>query len=126
MTASVSRYAEIHAQSIQDPERFWREAARAIDWFEEPARAFDPAQGIYGRWFPGGVTNVCHNAVDRHVTAGRGDQPAIFYDSPVAGAKRTVTYGELQTEVSALAGVLRNLGVGKGDRVVIYLSLIHI
>ncbi|QFR33320.1 propionyl-CoA synthetase [Ancylobacter sp. TS-1] len=124
MTASVSHYAEIHAQSIQDPERFWREAARAIDWFEEPARAFDPAHGIYGRWFPGGVTNVCHNAVDRHVAAGRGDQPAIFYDSPVAGAKRTVTYGELQTEVSVLAGVLRDLGVGKGDRVVIYMPMI--
>ncbi|MCK0208089.1 propionyl-CoA synthetase [Starkeya koreensis] len=124
MTIEVSRYAEVHTRSIRDPEGFWREAARAIDWFEEPPRAFDPALGVYGRWFPGGVTNVCHNAVDRHVAAGRGEQPAIFYDSPVAGAKRTVTYGELQVEVSVLAGMLRELGVGKGDRVVVYMPMI--
>ncbi len=124
MTGSASRYPDVYAQSIRDPEGFWREAARGIDWFEEPHRAFDPALGIYGRWFPGGVTNVCHNAVDRHVADGRTAQPAIFYDSPVAGAKRTVTYGEMQTEVSVLAGVLRQLGVGKGDRVVIYMPMI--
>ncbi len=80
-----SRYPALHARSISDPEGFWLEAARAIDWFEKPARAFDPTLGVYGRWFPGGVTNVCHNAVDRHVAAGRGAQPAIYYDSPVAG-----------------------------------------
>lgn len=123
MTAE-SRYPAIHARSIRDPEGFWLEAARAIDWFEPPARAFDPALGVYGRWFPGGVTNVCHNAVDRHVAAGRGPQPAIYYDSPVAGAKRTVTYAELQTEVATLAGMLRSLGVEKGDRVVIYMPMI--
>ena len=119
-----SRYPALHARSIGDPEGFWLEAARAIDWFEKPARAFDPTLGVYGRWFPGGVTNVCHNAVDRHVAAGRGAQPAIYYDSPVAAAKRTVTYAELQTEVAALAGILRELGVEKGDRVVIYMPMI--
>lgn len=119
-----SRYPALHARSIGDPEGFWLEAARAIDWFEPPARAFDPALGVYGRWFPGAVTNVCHNAVDRHVAAGRGAQPAIYYDSPVAGTKRTVTYAELQAEVAALAGMLRGLGVEKGDRVVIYMPMI--
>lgn len=120
----ASRYPALHDRSIRDPEGFWLEAARAIDWFEPPARAFDPSLGVYGRWFPGGVTNVCHNAVDRHVAAGRGPQPAIYYDSPVAGAKRTVTYAELQTEVARLAGMLRGLGVEKGDRVVIYMPMI--
>jgi propionyl-CoA synthetase len=123
MTAE-SRYPALHDRSIRDPEGFWLEAARAIDWFEPPARAFDPSLGVYGRWFPDGVTNVCHNAVDRHVAAGRGPQPAIYYDSPVAGAKRTVTYAELHTEVATLAGMLRGLGVEKGDRVVIYMPMI--
>jgi propionyl-CoA synthetase len=120
----ASRYPALHDRSIRDPEGFWLEAARAIDWFEPPARAFDPSLGVYGRWFPDGVTNVCHNAVDRHVAAGRGPQPAIYYDSPVAGAKRTVTYAELHTEVATLAGMLRGLGVEKGDRVVIYMPMI--
>ncbi|WP_428031238.1 propionyl-CoA synthetase [Ancylobacter sp.] len=124
MTGSASRYPDIHARSIRDPEGFWRDAAGAIGWFSEGDRVFDPALGVYGRWFPGWTGNVCHNAVDRHVTAGRGAQPAIFYDSPLADARRTVTYAELQSEVSLLAGILRERGVGKGDRVVIYMPMI--
>ncbi|MDZ4055967.1 MAG: AMP-binding protein, partial [Polynucleobacter sp.] len=109
---------------MQDPEGFWRDAARSIDWIAPPRRVFDPDHGVYGRWFSGGLCNVCHNAVDRHVDAGRGQQAAILYDSPVAGAKRTVTYSELLSEVRTLAGVLRDLGVEKGDRVVIYMPMI--
>ncbi len=119
-----SRYADLHAQSIANPEGFWREAARAIDWMQPPTTIFDPAAGVYGRWFADGVTNVCHNAVDRHVAAGRGPQAAILYDSPVIGARRTITYGELESEVRTLAGVLREMGVERGDRVIIYMPMI--
>ncbi|QIB33402.1 propionyl-CoA synthetase [Ancylobacter pratisalsi] len=121
---ATSRYPAIYDRSIQDPEGFWREAARAIDWIAEPREIFDSSLGVYGRWFVGGLTNMCHNAVDRHVDAGRGQQPAIYYDSPVTGTKRTVTYSELLTEVRLLGGVLRDLGVEKGDRVVIYMPMI--
>ncbi|MGA0563374.1 propionyl-CoA synthetase [Ancylobacter sp. VNQ12] len=121
---TTSRYPSAYARSIEDPEGFWRDAARAIDWSVEPQTIFDPAQGVYGRWFTDGVTNVAHNAIDRHVAAGRGPQPAIYYDSPVAGAKRTVTYDELLAQVRTLAGVLRDFGVEKGDRVVIYMPMI--
>lgn len=117
-------YAALHARSIADPQGFWGEAARAIDWMEPPTTIFDPAAGVYGRWFADGVTNVCHNAVDRHVAAGRGAQNAILYDSPVSGAKRAITYADLQTEVATLAGVLRAMGVEAGDRVVIYMPMI--
>ena len=89
MDARTSRYHEVYARWQRDPQGFWAEAAADIDWFEKPTATFDPKAGIYGRWFPGGVCNTCFNAVDRHVDAGRGDQAAIIYDSPLAGTKRT-------------------------------------
>ena len=119
-----SPYRRLYAASLEDPETFWLEAADAIDWFERPTRAFDPALGAYGRWFPDGVVNACHNALDRHVAAGRGAQAALIYDSPVTGAKRTYTYAELLAEVSRFAAVLQDFGVGPGDRVVIYMPMI--
>ena len=119
-----SRYGEVYARATRDPEAFWMEAADAVDWFEKPARAFDPDAGVYGRWFPGGVTNTCHNALDRHVAAGRGDQAAIIYDSPATGATRRIGYAAMLADVTVLAGVLAELGVGKGDRVVIYMPMI--
>ena len=118
------RYAEAHAASLRDPEAFWLDAARAIDWASPPTRAFDAAAGAYGRWFPDATLNACHNAVDRHVAGGRGDQAAILYDSPVTGTKRRITYAELRDAVAVLAGVLRDLGVGRGDRVVIYMPMV--
>ena len=80
---SVSRYHEVYGRWKADPAAFWAEAAREIDWFKPAERVFDPAAGVYGRWFAGGVCNTCYNAVDRHVAAGRGEQAAIIYDSPV-------------------------------------------
>ena len=71
-----SRYHEVHARSLRDPEGFWAEAAREIDWIEPPKKIFDASIGAYGRWFTGGVVNTCYNALDRHVTNGRGDQVA--------------------------------------------------
>ena len=97
---------------------------QAIDWFEKPKTVFDAAAGIYGRWFVGGVCNTCFNAVDRHVNAGRGEQAAIIYDSPLAGVKRTITYHRLMTETQVLAAMLRDLGVGKGDRVILYMPMV--
>src|SRR5690242_13985574 len=124
MDARASRYHEVYRRSLQDPEGFWREAAREIDWIEQPKKVFDPNAGVYGHWFAGGVVNTCWNAIDRHVEAGRSDQTAIIYDSPVTGVKRRISYGELLVEVSTFAGVLREFGVTKGDRVVIYMPMI--
>jgi propionyl-CoA synthetase len=124
MDARTSRYHEVYAHWQRDPEGFWAEAARDIDWIEPAKRVFDPNMGVYGRWFVGGVCNTCWNAVDRHVHAGRGPQPAIIYDSPVAGTKQTITYDRLLTETQVLAGMLRDLGVEKGDRVILYMPMI--
>src|SRR5258706_10900904 len=124
MDARASRYHEIYRRSLQDPEGFWGEAARDIDWIERPAKVFDPLAGVYGRWFVGGVCNTCYNAVDRHVEAGRSDQAAVIYDSPVTGTKQTISYGQLLVEVSTFAGVLREFGVVKGDRVVLYMPMV--
>ncbi len=122
--ATPSRYPATYARAEADPEGFWREAARAIDWIAEPRDIFEPSRGVYGRWFVGGLCNVCYNAVDRHVSAGRGTQAAILYDSPVTGVKRTITYSELLAEVRTIGAMLRDLGVEKGDRVVIYMPMV--
>src|SRR4249920_1305477 len=124
MDARTSRYHEVYARSMSDPQGFWGEVAQAIDWIEPPKQVFDPKAGIYGRWFAGGVCNTCWNAVDRHVLAGRGEQAAIIYDSPLAGEKRAITYRRLQVETQVLAGVLRNFGVTTGDRVVLYMPMV--
>lgn len=117
-------YRELFDASIDDPAAFWAEAARAVTWTREPTRVLDDSNPPFYRWFPDGELNTCANALDRHVDAGRGDQAALIYDSPVTGTKRTYTYRELLDETARFAGVLRNLGVGKGDRVVIYLPMV--
>jgi propionyl-CoA synthetase len=124
MDARASRYHEVYGRWQRDPEGFWAEAAQAIDWYERPTRVFDASAGVYGRWFAGGVCNTCWNAVDRHVLGGRADQPAIIYDSPVTGAKQTISYVDLQTKTQVLAGILKDFGVGKGDRVVLYMPMV--
>ena len=124
MDARSSRYHDVYARWQRDPLGFWGEASQDIHWFEPPKTVFDPDAGIYGRWFVGGVCNTCFNAVDRHVDAGRGEQPAIVYDSPLAGQKRSITYHRLLTETQVLAGMLRDLGVQKGDRVILYMPMI--
>ena len=98
MDARASRYYDVYARWQRDPQGFWREAAAAIDWIEKPKTVFDANAGVYGRWFVGGVCNTCFNAVDRHVDAGRGEQAAIIYDSPLAGQKRAITYHRLRSE----------------------------
>ncbi|MBO0752484.1 MAG: AMP-binding protein, partial [Bradyrhizobiaceae bacterium] len=109
---------------MRDPVSFWSEAAAAIDWYEPAAKVFDPASGVYGRWFVGASCNTCFNAVDRHVARGRSSQNAVIYDSPVIGTKRAITYAELLVEVATLAALLRDFGVGKGDRVILYMPMV--
>ncbi len=120
----MGRYAEAFQQSITDPERFWGAAADGIDWYRPPTVVLDRTNPPFYRWFADGLLNTCFNAVDRHVRDGRGDQAALIYDSPVTGTSRTFTYRELLDQVERFAGVLRGLGVGAGDRVVIYMPMI--
>ncbi|MGN6144530.1 MAG: propionyl-CoA synthetase [Mesorhizobium sp.] len=119
-----SRYHEVYDSWKRDPESFWREAAKGIDWYQPFDTVFDAADGIYGRWFAGGVCNTCFNAVDRHVAGGRADQLALIHDSAMTGKVRTYTFLELQREVVALAQVLWHHGVRKGDRVIIYMPMV--
>ena len=121
---SKSRYHEVHARSLADPEGFWGEAAREIDWIEPAKKIFDPAMGLYGRWFAGGVVNTCYNALDRHVAAGRADQLALIHDSPLAGSVTKFTYAEMLHEVQTLAAVMQDFGVAKGDRVILYMPMV--
>ncbi len=122
--ASTTAYARAHALSLSDPDAFWGAAAAGIDWITPPERVLDDDRPPFHRWFTGGELNVCANAVDRHVDAGRGEQAAIHYDSPVTGTKQTITYAALLDRVRAVAGGLRGLGVDKGDRVVIYMPMV--
>jgi propionyl-CoA synthetase len=124
MDARSSRYHDVYAQWQRNPEVFWGEAAAAIDWYERPKKIFDKNAGIYGRWFTGGSCNTCYNAVDRHVAAGRNDQAALIYDSPVTNTVQTFSYGRLLSEVQLLGAMLRDFGVTKGDRVIIYMPMV--
>ena len=124
MDARASRYHEVYARSMRDPEGFWGEAAQAIDWYEPAKKVFDKDAGVYGRWFTGASCNTCYNAIDRHVERGRADQPAIIYDSPVTSTKRVITYAELLREVQTLAAILQDFGVSKGDRVILYMPMV--
>jgi propionyl-CoA synthetase len=120
----MGRYADAYRRSIEDPEAFWGEAAADLEWVRPPTAVLDDSNPPFYRWFPGAELNTCFNAVDRHVRDGRGDQAALVYDSPVTGTGRTLTYAQLQDEVARFAGVLRGLGVERGDRVVIYLPMV--
>ena len=120
----MARYDETYGRWRSDPEGFWLDAARGIDWDTAPTRAFDAEAGVYGRWFPDAVGNTCHNCVDRHVEAGHGERTALVYDSPVTQTKRRISYAELRDEVSALAAVLVDLGVGRGDPVIVYMPMV--
>jgi len=117
-------YDIAHRQSLEDPAGFWGKAAEAIDWIKPADKVLDDSGAPFYRWFVGAEMNTCWNAVDRHADGGRGDQPAIIYDSPITGHKRKITYAELKDQVSRFAGVLRARGVGKGDRVIIYMPMI--
>jgi len=117
-------YADVYGAWKNDPEGFWMDQAKAIDWVTPPTKALDDSNAPLYRWFTDAEVNTCYNAVDRHVQNGRGAQAAIIYDSPVTNTKREITYADLQTRVASLAGALRAKGVEKGDRVIIYMPMI--
>ena len=116
--------AELHRRSLADPDGFWAEAARALDWYREPTVILDRTRPPFYRWFSDGRINTCHNALDRHADGGRGDQLALVYDSPVTGQVQRFTYHQMRDETARIAGALSRLGVTKGDRVLIYMPLV--
>ncbi len=117
-------YSDIYSGWKADPEKFWMQAAEAIDWVTPPTRALFAENAPLYEWFADARVNTCWNAVDRHVEAGRGDQLAIIHDSPITHSTKGITYRELRDRVASLAGALKAKGVGKGDRVIIYMPMV--
>jgi len=117
-------FASTYAKSLQQPEEFWAEAARDIDWTRPWDTVLDLDTTPAARWFVGGELNTCYNALDRHADGDRAEQPALIYDSAVTGTTQTFTYQELRDRVARFAGVLSRQGIGRGDRVVIYMPMI--
>ncbi len=120
----MGAYKDAYRRSLDDPDGFWAEAALGIDWVRAPGQVLDRARPPFYRWFPDGVLNTCHNALDRHVAAGRGEHLALVHDSPVTGTVTTYTYARLLDEVARFAGALAGLGVRAGDRVVLYMPMV--
>ncbi|MDJ0935878.1 MAG: propionyl-CoA synthetase [Kiloniellales bacterium] len=120
----MSRFDEVQARSLSDPEGFWGEAAQGLHWDKPWDRVLDDSNPPLYRWFPGGELNTCYNALDRHADGGRGDQAALIYDSPVTDTIRSYTYRELRDIVARFAGAMAAQGVGKGDRVIIYMPMV--
>ncbi len=117
-------YADAYGDWMRDPAAYWAEEAAGITWTKPWEKIFDPSMGAFGQWFPGGELNTCYNCLDRHVEAGRGEQAALIYDSPMAGTVRTFSYAEMLDRTARLAGALAALGVTKGDRVIIYMPMV--
>ena len=123
MTTATS-YADVYGASMRDPLTFWAAEAQGITWDKPWDKVFDPNIGPFGQWFAGASLNTCYNCLDRHVEAGRGDQAALIYDSPMTGTVRTFTYSDLLKRTAKLAGALAALGVTKGDRVIVYMPMV--
>ncbi|MBP1912107.1 acyl-coenzyme A synthetase/AMP-(fatty) acid ligase [Thermococcus stetteri] len=119
----LQSFREEHKRSIENLEEFWAEQAKVIDWFKTWEKVLDDSKAPFFRWFVGGQLNASYNALDRHIKAGKRNRAAIIWESE-EGETRTLTYYELYREVNRFASVLKNLGVGKGDRVVIYMPLV--
>ena len=117
-------YQQMFDLARQDPDAFWNQAAQEIKWQTPPARALDASDAPFYRWFSGACLNTCENAVDRHVADGYGDQPALIYDSPLAGVHKVFTYADLQVETAKIGGALLRSGVSARDRVILYMPMI--
>ena len=117
-------YEKIYQASMQNPQGFWKEAAQAIHWYKQPEQILDDSNSPFTRWYVGGKTNACYNALDLHVENGRADQTALIYDSPVTNTVSSYSYRELRDAVAKVAGALADMGVGKGDRVIIYMPMV--
>ena len=119
-----SDFDQIYKESINNPEKFWQEISNDIFWFKKPSKILNKSNPPFYKWFEDGTTNTCYNALDLHVDNGRGDKTALIYDSPITGNKKKFSYLELKEKVSKFAGSLDNLGIKKGDRVIIYMPMI--
>src|SRR5947207_706873 len=124
MNAGVNAYRDAYRRAQEDPEGFWSERAEALHWERRWDRVLDASRAPFYRWFTGGRISTCYNALDRHVEQGRGEQAALIYDSPVTGTVAQLTYRELRERVARFAGALAAQGVGRGDRVVIYMPMV--
>jgi propionyl-CoA synthetase len=120
----VSSYEDTYRRSVEDPDGFWLEAAQALTWEHAPKTGVDDSEAPLYRWFSDGTLNLTVNALDRHVDAGRGEEPALIHDSPVTGTKTTYSFRQLRDEVALTAGALQDLGVTTGDRVLLYMPMI--
>jgi propionyl-CoA synthetase len=118
------KYKEIYDNSINKKEEFWKNISNDIFWYKKPTKILNSSNPPFYKWFEDGVTNTCYNALDFHIDKGRGEKLAIIYDSPITGTKKKITYNELRDSVALFAGALKNQGVNKGDRVIIYMPMI--
>ena len=118
------KFNEIYQKSIKNPEKFWQEASNDIFWFKKPTKILNKSNPPFYKWFEDGVTNTCYNALDIHIDQGRGQNTALIYDSPITGNKSQHTYEELRAKVSKFSGALKDQGIIKGDRVIIYMPMI--
>uniref|UniRef100_A0A0N7ZAC5 Acyl-CoA synthetase short-chain family member 3, mitochondrial n=1 Tax=Scylla olivacea TaxID=85551 RepID=A0A0N7ZAC5_SCYOL len=117
-------YDDLHRRSLAEPEQFWDEVGRVVEWHKPYERVLDDSRQPFTQWYTGGLLNTCHNAVDRHVAAGRGDQLAVIHDSPITGSLSSLTFSQLQEATARLAGALARLGVTRGDTVLIYMPMV--
>ncbi|KAF0737189.1 acyl-CoA synthetase short-chain family member 3, mitochondrial isoform X1 [Aphis craccivora] len=120
----IKKYEEAYRRSLEDPEGFWAEVGAVVDWYKPWDKVLDNSAQPLTEWFVGGQINACYNAIDRHIKAGKGKKVALIHDSPVTESVTKITYDDLYEKVSLLAGALVNLGVVKGDRILIYMPLI--
>ena len=117
-------YQDIYDSSINNKEEFWENAAKDIFWYKKPTKILNSSNPPFYKWYEDGITNTCYNAIDIHIDNGKGDKIAIIYDSPITGVKKKFTYNQLKEKVSLLSGALKDQGVTKGDRVIIYMPMI--
>ena len=122
--SNAPSYDQAYGAWQRDPQAWWAEVAEGITWTKRWDTMFDPSAGAYGQWFAGAMLNTCFNALDRHVDAGRGDQPALIWDSPMTGTIVTHTYRQMRDRTAKVAGALAKLGVTRGDRVIIYMPMV--
>jgi propionyl-CoA synthetase len=123
LPSEVEAYTQFHARSLEAKEAFWAEQATLIDWFEPFEKVLDYSNPPFARWYMGGKTNLCYNAIDRHLPT-KGDMPALIYVSTETDTERTYTFSQLHREVNRMAGIMLSCGVKKGDRVLIYMPMI--
>ena len=120
----INKYDNLYKESISNPEKFWGDAAKDVKWFSPYKKVLDSSNPPFYRWFPEGKINTCFNAIDRHVEEGNGSRAAIIYDSPVTSKTVSFSYSEVKKIVSIFAGALKNFGIQKGDRIIIYMPMI--